>query len=506
MLWRASLDQGEMPYKLKESKVIPIYKSGDRAEPKNYRPISLTSHISKVFEKVVVKKIVEYLDHHNLFNDAQHGFRSGRSCLSQLLDHQLNIISLLEKKNEVDVVYLDFAKAFDKVDYGIVVKKLKRLGISGKMLKWINSFLRGRSQRVCVDGVLSERTMVSSGVPQGSSLGPLLFLIHIHDIDDELSFVTAASFADDTRIMGGIRTDADRAIMQEDLEKIYDWAKNNNMKFNGSKFELILYGELNIDAPLFTQPNGLDIQQVETVRDLGVLMDKKLTFKPEISSVCLKSKRQAGWIMRVFKTRAERPMLTLFKALVRPHLEYACQLWSPLKLGQVGRLEGIQRTYTARISGLGHLNYWERLKKLNLYSLERRRERYQIIYVFKIISGVVPNFTNERFKLRPTLSARRGCECLVPPINTGSTARFKTLTDNSFAIRGPRLFNILPRKLRDCGGSVDQFKAWLDCFLPKVRDQPRMPGYFQSSTSNSLIDQVSQMKREGLLLFDFSYP
>ena len=344
-----------------------------------------------------------------------------------------------------------------------------------------------------------------SGVPQGSSLDPLLFLIHIHDIDENLLFTTAATFANDTRLMGGIRGCEDKAIMQNDLEKIYAWANENNMQFNGNKFELIMYGESNNDAPPFSQPDGTSIRKVDEVKDLGVLMDNKLTFRAEIDRAYSKSNRQAGWIMRVFRTRAEISMITLYKALVRPHLKYACQLWSPLQLGLVRRLEVVQRSYTARIAGVGHLNYWERLQRLKLYSLERRRERYQVIYIFKILTGAVPNFSNARFRIRQTTSARRGRLCVVPPLNTGATARLKTITDHYFAVRGPRLFNVLPIKLRDFEGSVDTFKASLDSFLSKlkVRDQPEIPSYHQSSNSNSLVDQINQMKLEGLLLVDF---
>ena len=134
-----------------------------------------------------------------------------------------------------------------------------------------------------------------------------------------------------------------------------------------------MYGELNSDAPPFSQPDGTSIRKVDEVKGFGVLMYNRLTFRAEIDRAYSKSNRQAGWIMRVFRTRAEISMITLYKALVRPHLEYACQLWSPLQLGLVRRLEGVQRSYTARIAGVGHLNYWERLQRLKLYSLERRK-------------------------------------------------------------------------------------------------------------------------------------
>ena len=415
----------------------------------------------------------------------------------------MHIVSILEEGKEVDVVYLDFAKAFDKVDYGILLQKLKRIGIAGNLLSWVHSFLTNRFQKVCVDGALSERAPVHSGVPQGSSLGPLLFLIHIHDINEDLLHSTAASFADDTRLIGCIEDNRDRQLLQDDLNRIYAWAANNNMSFNGEKFEIMRYGNiLENSLPLY-QPDGESIKEVEEVKDLGVLMARSATFESEIQHAVLQSNRQASWALRVFRTRQQTPMMTLFRSLVRPHLEYCCQLWSPVKLGLIRRLEGVQRSYTARIAGLQNRNYWERLVLLKLQSLERRRERYQVIYIYKIISGHVPNFVNARFKINITVSERRGRSCMIPSLNTTASLRYQTIADHSFAVRGAKLFNVLPKKLRNYQGSSDSFKTVLDTFLAKIRDQPCTIGYHQPAASNSLIDQVAQMKLEGLLLNEY---
>ena len=494
LLWRASLNEGSLPDELKQSKVVPIFKGGDRCNPENYRPISLTSHLSKTFERIIVKKLTSYLDSMELFNKNQHGFRAGRSCVSQLLEHQMKILSYLEEGKEVDVVYLDFAKAFDKVDYGVLLQKLKYVGISGSLLRWINSFLTGRKQRVCVEGVLSSPAPVVSGVPQGSALGPLLFLVHISDIDDDLQHVKAASFADDTRLIMKVENSEDQRKMQEDLDKIYQWASQNNMCFNGNKFELMRYGKVHSNCSSYSRPDGGMIGEVSEVRDLGILMAKSATFDSEIGKIILKSNRQAGWILRVFKTREELPMMTLYRALIRPHLEYCCQVWSPITVGTIRRIEGVQRSYTARIARIGHLNYWERLKHLRLYSLERRRERYQLIYVFKLMMQLVPNIESERFNLKFDRSERRGRFCKIPPIITSASSRLKTMTDGSFAVRGPKLFNVLPMKLRNFEGSMDSFKVALDKFLCLIPDQPCTSNYHQPAASNSLIDQLAQMR------------
>ena len=206
--------------------------------------------------------------------------------------------------------------------------------------------------------------------------------------------------------------------------------------------------------------------------------------------------RYAGWVLRTFRTRSPGPMITLYKAMVLPHLEYCCQLWSPLKVGKVREIEAVQRSFTSKISSIAHLNYWERLKALKLYSLERRRERYLIVYTYKIITGVSPNFENQRFKLNIVANERRGRSIDIPPINTSATMANRTMIDRSFPIRGPNLFNSLPKRLRNFEGSVDTFKRHLDKFLSEIPDQPCIPGYQQAALTNSIIDQLNTIGQQ----------
>ena len=242
LLWETSMDKGIVPDVLKKSLITPIHKGGSRAEAANYRPVALTSHIIKIFEKIMRHHIVEYMVEHNLFNINQHGFTSGRSCLSQLLEQFDVILDYIDENANVDVVYLDFSKAFDKVDHTIVLQKMKNLGINGQVYTWMESFLRNRYQSVSVNGVTSDPQRVISGVPQGSVLGPLIFLLLIRDIDQDVLYSIVMSFADDTRATKSVKSINDIEKLQSDLQRIYKWTDDNNMELNDIKFELLRYG------------------------------------------------------------------------------------------------------------------------------------------------------------------------------------------------------------------------------------------------------------------------
>ena len=244
ILRRSSLDQGCIPSDLLLVLICPVHKGGSRGMPKNYRPVALTSHIVKVFERVVRRALVEHLEKNGYFPDGQHGFRALRSTLTQLLSFWDTILEKLEDDAGVDVIYTDFSKAFDKVETGVLLHKIKECGVTGRVGCWLAAFLdpTSRQQAVVVDGTVSSLSQVISGVPQGTVLGPVLFLIHIRDIATGLSpETTATSFADDTRVQRGIRSEQDCSDLQADLQVIYDWVNGVYMHVNSDKFECLRF-------------------------------------------------------------------------------------------------------------------------------------------------------------------------------------------------------------------------------------------------------------------------
>ena len=328
-----------MPNILKDAVVTPIHKGGLKSDPQNYRPVSLLSQILKVLEKVIAVKIVSYLEDNNILNKNQHGFRKFRSCLSQLIEHYDNILQAVSEGKNVDIIYLDYKKAFNVVDHHILFRKLKSRGITGNIGKWIANFISDRKQSVAVNQKLSRSEPVSSGVPQGSVLGPILFLVMISDIDDEVINSTVSSFADDTKVSHIIQLRQDCLDLQSSLETIYDWSNTNNLQFNELKFKAMRYGvnEDTMDYEYKT-PTGNTIPNENTVKDLGILQSNNLQFSEQIETIASKCRSLSGWILRTFITRETTSMLKLFNSLLLPKIDYCSQLWSPHQTNELNKL------------------------------------------------------------------------------------------------------------------------------------------------------------------------
>ena len=494
LLWKESFSTGQIHPIFLHQLITPIYKGkGSKCAAPNYRPISLTSHLIKVFERVIRKQLVDFLEKNNKINPLQHGFRKGHSCLSELLAHYEEIMKNANDGKGTDTVYLDFAKAFDKVDHSILIKKLQNIGIGGNLLRWIKAFLSNRKQEVVVNGFKSFIFTVLSGVPQGSVLGPILFIIFINDIADSIKHSTIKCFADDSRVSREISNQNDACLLQEDLNRIMKWSLENNMMLNEEKFEFLKHS-YSFDSTLLELPfchfdtcyktlNGSLIESTDTVKDLGVTFSSNMSFDRHIANAIKQANSKSAWILSVFRTRRKKEMLFFYKTYVRSCLEYCCPLWNPSGANSVGlihKLESVQRNFTARIPELQDQNYWQRLQTLNLMSLQRRRERYIILYIWKILTGMAPNSLDIHF-----YSYRNSIKAVVPsiPCQRTNVTRF----DRSFSVIGPKLWNILPSQCTLTLHSLQKFKYLLDNFILQFPDQPPTVGY-SASHSNSLLD------------------
>ncbi|KAL5250292.1 hypothetical protein ACHWQZ_G016138 [Mnemiopsis leidyi] len=492
ILWKRSLETGVIPPDLKLQYITPIFKKGNRTEAVNYRPVSLTSHIIKVFERVVRKHLVKHLEDNNILPDSQHGFRKNRSCLTQLIEHVDSVLKALNDGREVDVIYLDYSKAFDKVDHQILLAKMKQYGINGPIYDWIECFLSNRKQTVVVDGKKSAFKEVESGVPQGTVLGPVFFIIYVIDLVLRVKSSKTLTFADDTKLMKAITRLLCKTLLQADLDSVIQWSISNNMQLHENKFVVMNYclnaWKIFTEMP-FTAENRqyhsttLNILEPSShTRDLGVYLSDDCTWSYHINKLTAEARKMAAWVLGAFRYRSAVTMITLFKSLVRSKLEYCCPLWNPTKIGDIQLIENVQKQFTRKVIGMCDFDYWERLEKLKLLSLQRRRERYSIIHVWKMLNDRAPN----NIGLETYNSLRLGIKISIPKYNHQAQKSYSTAYDNSFGIKAARLWNLLPKSVNS-HTTLEPFKVALGGFIDQFPDRPPVPGYTPPN-SNSLLD------------------
>ena len=318
MLFEKSLREGRVPEDWKRANVVPIYKAGDRGKAKNYRPVSLACQLCKLFEKLVRDEMVEHLEANGLLRGTQHGFRKGRSCLTNLLSFLDRVTEELDDGGSVDVIYLDFAKAFDKVPHQRLLRKLEGYGVSGRLLAWIRGWLLNRWQRVGVKGFWSRWRRVLSGIPQGSVLGPVLFLVFIDDLEEELRS-EVLKFADDTKIFGRVDSEGASEDLQRDLDRLVQWSEVWQMRFNVDKCKVMHLGKRNAGGSYVM--NGGTLREVNEERDLGVRITSDLKATAQCNYVCSKANRVLGMIRRTMVYKSPDILTRLYKSLVRPQVE-----------------------------------------------------------------------------------------------------------------------------------------------------------------------------------------
>ena len=374
-----------MPQVWKSANLSALFKSGSKTDPLNYRPVSLTCILCKVYEKILRNEILAFVE--DRISPHQHGFVKGKSCLSNLLETMDCIMELLEEGIPVDVFYFDFKKAFDRVPHNRLILKLKCLGIDGKVLDVIKDFLMGRNFRVSVHGQFSSFKDILSGIPQGSVLGPLLFILFINDLPQCLNS-TVKMFADDLKL---IANSSDKAVVDDDLKSLEEWERNWLLEFNTSKCK-VMHLEFNDNERLEYVLDDKVLNETVQEKDLGVLTSGTLLWNDQIESCVSKANQMICWISRNLISRERSLMLRVYKTLIRPHLEYCVQLWNPAaehgNWSLIMRIESVQRRFTRMIEGVGLLPYSERLRILELTTLAERRSRGDLIEVYKATQGL----------------------------------------------------------------------------------------------------------------------
>ena len=382
IIFNKSIEEGILPMQWKQANVKALFKKGKRTLCSNYRPVSLTSIICKILEGVIRDSIMLFLEQFNLITCHQHGFRSGHSCTTQLLEMMEDFTDYYDERIPFDCVYLDFAKAFDRVPHQRLLTKLYNIGVRGKIFGWITDFLSSRKQRVVVNNSVSQWTSVVSGIPQGSVLGPILFTIFINDLPVDINSHVKI-FADDTKIYNAANLSG---VIQADLVKLTEWSSKWLLPFNTDKCKVLHYGKTNVNVP-YTMNNNI-LSTGASIKDLGVTFVDNLSFDDHISKITSTANSRLGIIRNTFHQIDCEGFLILYKSNVRPLLEFGMPVWSPFLRKHDKQIEQIQRRATKLIKGCEDLSYSGRLRKLKLPTLLYRRRRCDMLQVFRIVKNI----------------------------------------------------------------------------------------------------------------------
>ena len=386
-IFQMSLNSHNLPEDWRTANISPIFKKGDKHLPSNYRPVSLTSVCCKLLEHIVCKHILTHLETHKILTNLQHGFRSGHSCESQLLITTDDLLRNYDKKLQTDVIILDFSKAFDKVPHQRLLHKLRNYGIDGDINSWIEEFLTKRRQRVIVDGEASKYDRVESGVPQGTVLGPLLFLIHINDLPERVKSQVRL-FADDCLLYRVIKKIEDQLLLQEDLKALEEWANTWGMSFNASKCYVMTLARQEKRLSKYYELNGQILQKVSENPYLGLMIQDNLKWRSHINQIASSADRTLGFIRRNLRNCDEHFKATAYISLVRSVLEYSSTVWDPYEDEDIKRLEKIQRK-AARFVKKDYRNtssVTTMMNDLGWETLQRRRKVNRLTMMYKIVN------------------------------------------------------------------------------------------------------------------------
>ena len=345
-IFQASIDTGKLPDDWLNANIAPVNKKGDVHLPENYRPVSLTCVSCKLLEHIICKNTYS-TKRNKILTTLNHGFRSGYSCETQLVATVHDLLGKFDVGAQIDMVILDFSKAFDTVPHQKLLHKMRQYGVDGNINAWLCDFLTNRKMRVVIDGEESEAVPVDSGVPQGTVLGPLLFLCHINDLPDSVKS-TIRLFADDCLLYQQIKSREDHISLQYYLQNLETWAKTWGMRSNAKKCYIM---SINNKSTHFYQLDGHILQQVPENPYLGVTISEDLKWSLHISKITKKANSTLGFLKRNLKHCPLNCRLTAYISLIRSTLEYSSVIWDPFLQKDIDKLEKVQRQAARFISG-----------------------------------------------------------------------------------------------------------------------------------------------------------
>ena len=458
-----SLKSGVFPNAWKEAKVIPLHKGGDLSV-NNFRPIAILPIVSKIIEKAVHKHLYSYLSEHNIINENQSGFRPSHStetCLINLVNDWSNNMNA---GNMTGVAFIDLRKAFDTVNHNILLSKLQNLGASVSALSWFNSYLKCRTQRVHFKDSLSNSCFVSTGVPQGSVLGPLFFIIFINSMSNVISHGKISMYADDTTLsVSGNDAHAISSKLTSDLHAVMNWLKKNKLVLNTDKTNIMLIGtgaKLKNANDFSVFIDGQELERVNKAKCLGVLIDDKLKWHNQVNSIVQKVFCKIGILRRLKPYLDVNTLNMIFKSFVQPIFDYCNITWYGRFKDDISKLDVIYKRCARIILGVNYFTSSDFMfKVLGWERLQTRNEYFKALMMYKSLNGLVPHYLATMFKYISTthnVNTRQATagQLALPPLSNGYDIDcFKS----SFMYNGVKLWNDIDIEIRN-SVNVQSFK------------------------------------------------
>lgn len=444
IIFNQSLRTGEIPDDWKKGQIIPTFKTGNRQMPSNYRPISLTSIPCKLLEHIIATSIMSHLESINFFYAHQHGFRKLLSCETQLAEFTHDVLHEMDNNLQIDAIFLDFAKAFDRVPHNLLLAKLAPLGLPANVITWIKHFLENRKQFTTANNRHSPLVNVGSGVPQGACLSPLLFLIFINDLPNDL-LTKLRLFADDCVVYSAIRSPKDSDDLQRDLNTISSWCEKSLMPLNLTKCKLLSFTRKKSLTSFPYKINSVLVDRTPTYKYLGVHMSSSLSWTTHIELICADASRALGYLRRNLKSASPDIKKLAYLTFIRPKLEYASSIWSPSQAYLGNKLEAVQNRAARFISSQysNNISVSALKQTLSLPLLESRRTiaRLCLLHCF----FYRPQGRHPLLKPPSRTSSRLNHSRPIARINSRTSAM-----NNSFFPHSIILWNNLPNDIAAC--------------------------------------------------------
>ena len=450
-IFNQAITLSTFPDQWKVARVTPLYKSGQRNIPGNYRPISVLPAISKIMERILYNQIYNYLTTFGLLSNSQFGFRKSHSTATALLECTNEWYVNLDRKLFNLVVFIDLKKAFDTVDHQILFKKLQHYGIKGQAHSLLKSYLTNRSQKCQLNGFVSSEQPIKCGVPQGSILGPLLFLLYINDLPECLDNTRPRLFADDTNLTasGESLNDIEIAV-NSDLENLRNWLMANKLSLNVAKTEFMLIGpkRMKTDSSLNILIENKQIKQVNECKTLGILIDQHLSWNNNTKNICKKVTAGISALRRVKPFVNKETLISIYNAIIRPHFDYCCEVWDVFGKTQSDRLQKLQNRAARVIMSMSNdIDQSTALQALGWEPLYIMRRKTKAKLMYKVLNKMAPEPLTKLVTYKNEITNHKlrniSTSLCVPQPRTNSMK-------NSFMYDGAHLWNSIPNEVKEC--------------------------------------------------------